>query len=169
MQLTRDITLLLKGGSINEIKSVVITGESSTHKSIVSKAILNFAKTFTTVAYLNLPALQEAVIGTGFDEQRRILNLAKEVGILVLDELGLEVVSDYFRDSWIYKIVSNRASLNLPTILITNFSLEQLEIVEAGAKPTAFTRLKARQLIKRIKTSYGIIVTDDSCLEKTED
>lgn len=166
LELTRDIINLLKEGRFSELKNFIIIGESASHKTIVTKALLNFAKSFTTVAYLNLPVLQEMVLGIDFFEQRRILNLIKEVGLLVLDDLGSETVSDYFRDSWIYKIISSRLTTKLPTLIVTNFSLEQLEVVEAGAKPTAFTRLKSKQLIKRIRNSYGIITTSQTSLEE---
>lgn len=168
LRLTRDVTDAIRNNSWDQIGSIYLFGETRSHKSLVIKALLNFARFYNTVAYLSIPLLQEVNFAASFEEQRRIINLAKEVAILAIDDLGDEMVTDYFRDSWLFKIISARSVNGLPTIIISNFNLEQLEVIESGPRPTPFTRIKAKQIIKQIKSAYAIIDVDKDSKPKSD-
>lgn len=166
LELVRDFTNTLRAGKKPSIYNVYIHGPTNTHKTVVTKALLNFAKTSHSVAFVNVVELQERIIGLDYSEIKSIVNAAKNVEILTLDDIGAENVGDFFRDSVLYKIIVSRNQQSLPTFYTSSFSLELLEKVQNGNKPSFYTNQKAKKLIDQIVKNCHII---DTSLNRVEE
>jgi len=81
------------------------------------------------VLFLNMPATVTRVKKT-FDspvnnEDKKIFDRMKDVELLIIDDLGVEKLSDWLSDQ-IYQIIDHRWQNNKPMILTSNQSLEDL-------------------------------------------
>ncbi|WP_102026816.1 primosomal protein DnaI [Salirhabdus sp. Marseille-P4669] len=76
----------------------------------------------------------------------------KKVPILILDDIGSEYQSAWFRDEVLGAILQYRMMERLPVFFTSNYSLKELEIVFASANHNGESeRLKARRIVERIK------------------
>ncbi len=71
--------------------------------------------------------------------------------ILVLDDIGAEMNSAWFRDEVLMVILQHRMSQELPTFFTSNFTIEQLEEHLANSTNGNQELLKAKRLIERIR------------------
>jgi primosomal protein DnaI len=75
----------------------------------------------------------------------------KKVPILILDDIGSEYLSAWFRDEVLGAILQYRMMERLPVFFTSNYSLKELEIVFASANHGESEKLKARRIVERIK------------------
>ena len=76
----------------------------------------------------------------------------KKVPVLILDDIGSEYQSAWFRDEVLGAILQFRMMERLPVFFTSNYDLKDLEIVLASANHNVESeRLKARRIIERIK------------------
>ena len=84
---------------------------------------------FVEVLFLKMPEAVARIKKTfGSDKQNPDKNMfekMREVEMLILDDLGIEKVSDWLADK-IYQVVEHRYSNNLPMIITSNQSLDDL-------------------------------------------
>ena len=111
-------------------KGLLLVGGEGTGKTHVAIAILReiLAKGFRGL-YWNVPELfleLRRTMGTSTDlDEAAILDEAVETDLLVLDDLGAEKVSEYVMDR-LYVLINGRYESDLPTIITTNRTLEEL-------------------------------------------
>ena len=75
----------------------------------------------------------------------------KNTPILVLDDIGAEMNSAWFRDEVLMVILQHRMLQELPTFLTSNFTIEQLEAHFAHSTKGDQELLKAKRLVERIR------------------
>ncbi|MBB6452070.1 primosomal protein DnaI [Salirhabdus euzebyi] len=75
----------------------------------------------------------------------------KKVPILILDDIGSEHQSAWFRDEVLGAILQYRMMERLPVFFTSNYNLKELEIVLASSNKGESETLKARRIVERIK------------------
>lgn len=138
-------------------KGLYIFGQYATGKSFLLSAIAKeLALREVAVLFAYMPDLVRNIkqgMNEGNLEQR--INELKQVDVLMLDDLGGENMSNWFRDEVLVPILQYRLSAHLPIFITSNFDMRQL--IEAFAITKDETsRVKAARLIQRIKdlTTY---------------
>lgn len=83
-----------------------------------------------TVLFISCPEflmdLREAMANANKSKSHQLLNLAKRVELLILDDIGAERASSWVQETF-FVLVNYRYEQLLPTILTTNCSLTELE------------------------------------------
>lgn len=111
-------------------KGLLLQGKEGTGKTHVAVSILKeiLRKGYRGL-YWNVPELfleLRRTMSPGADiTEGAILDEATEVDLLVLDDLGAEKASDYVMDR-LYVLVNGRYENDLPTLITTNRTLEEL-------------------------------------------
>ena len=75
----------------------------------------------------------------------------KNTSILVLDDIGAEMNSSWFRDEVLMVILQHRMLQELPTFFTSNFTIDELEAHFAHSNKGDQELLKAKRLIERIR------------------
>ena len=75
----------------------------------------------------------------------------KNTPILVLDDIGAEMNSSWFRDEVLMVILQHRMLQELPTFFTSNFTMDELEAHFAHSNKGDQELLKAKRLIERIR------------------
>lgn len=74
----------------------------------------------------------------------------KQISVLMIDDIGAESISAWFRDEILGSILQYRMMEGLPTFFSSNYSLDQLEKHLATTTRGDIERLKAGRIIERI-------------------
>lgn len=115
-------------------KGMIITGQVGSGKTYLACCIANaLIKQGDPVLFLVVPDLLDKIRAT-YDQTRgapeyseqQIMETAREVPLLILDDLGAHNYTDWSRNK-IYSILNYRLNYDLPTIVTTNISLEDME------------------------------------------
>lgn len=75
----------------------------------------------------------------------------KEAEVLMLDDIGAENLSAWFRDEVLGAILQYRMMENLPVFFTSNYTMEQLETVLAKTTRGEIEKVKAGRIMERIK------------------
>lgn len=136
----------------NYEKGLYIYGKYATGKSYLLSAIAHqLAERNITVLFVYTPDLVRSIkqgMNEGNLEQR--VNELKQAQVLMLDDLGGENMSTWFRDEILTPIIQYRLSAKLPVFISSNLELVQLLETLTVDKDDA-NRTKAARLIQRIK------------------
>lgn len=84
-----------------------------------------------------------------YDLEKRV-NMLKQMDVLMLDDIGGEFSSAWFRDEILMPVLQYRMSANLPTFFSSNYSLRELTEVLKDSNATEENRVKAARLVRRI-------------------
>lgn len=79
--------------------------------------------------------------------EKRILQVYKDVSLLIIDDLGKEQCTDW-SISTLYSIMNDRYENMLPTIITTNYNSEDLA---RALTPKGYDNYKAKAIISRLK------------------
>jgi primosomal protein DnaI len=133
-------------------KGLFIYGKNSTGKSYLLSAIAHaLAERNITVLFVYMPDLARSIrqgMNEGNLEQR--INSLKQADVLMMDDLGGENMSTWFRDEILVPILQYRLSAKLPVLMSSNYDFVQLIEFLAVTKDDT-NRMKAARLIQRIK------------------
>ena len=83
----------------------------------------------------------------GIVTEREILSIYKEVPLLIVDDLGKEQCTDW-SISTLYSIINERYEKMLPTIITTNYNIDDLI---RALTPKGYDNLKAKAIISRLR------------------
>ena len=111
---------------------LVLYGPKGTGKSHLAAAIANHLETQPEderplVLFLTAPDLLD-LLRSGYraGDYGELLGLCCEVDLLILDDLGVEQGTDWATEK-LFQIVNRRYQMELPTVVVTNHRLEELE------------------------------------------
>jgi primosomal protein DnaI len=133
-------------------KGLFIYGKYHTGKSYLLSAIAQkLAEKNITVLFVYMPDLVRSIkqgMNDGNLEQR--INQLKQADVLMLDDIGGENMSPWFRDEVLVPIMQYRLSAKLPVFMTSNF--EYVQLVDAfTVNKDEMNRVKAARLIQRLK------------------
>lgn len=134
-------------------KGIYLNGNFGCGKTYLLSAMLNeLAKRGHKVAIVYYPeflrTLKESFNST--DEFKSKFNYIKKVEILLLDDIGAEIVTEWSRDEVLGTILQYRMEENLPTLFTSNLSMKELEI-HLSTTNREIDNVKARRIMERIK------------------
>lgn len=87
------------------------------------------------------------------------INYFKNADVLMLDDIGAEMLSAWFRDEVLGSILQYRMMERLPVFFTSNYNLEQLEEQLATTTRGGVEKVKAGRIMERIKqVSYSVPV-----------
>ena len=142
-----------------------IYGPSSSGKSYPLIALCNeFVKDNKTCAFVDVKSFIEALKNTFGDnkENIRLMDVVKNVDILVLDNLGEEKQSEWVRDDVISSIIDFRNKNNSLTFITSCYTLAELEKMYNVAKTNVeMGKIKASKFIEKIRAVCPNIVNID--------
>ena len=82
------------------------------------------------------------------DEFKKKLEMYSTVPVLVIDDFGHEFKNDFIRDAIINEIITTRCNKKLFTIITSNFTLDEIEVLYSTSNAGA---IMAKQIVKTIK------------------
>ncbi|MFH0767935.1 MAG: ATP-binding protein [Bacillota bacterium] len=134
------------------VKGLYIYGKYSTGKSYLLSAIAQtLAEKNISVLFVYMPDLVRSIrqgMNEGNLEQR--INQLKQADVLMMDDMGGENMSSWFRDEILVPVMQYRLSAQLPVFMTSNF--EYVQLVEAlTVNKDEMNRVKAVRLIQRLK------------------
>ena len=144
-------------------RGLMFTGPVGSGKTFLASAIANaLVEKGHDVFFVVVPELLEAIRNSfGRSESEaggEVEERARTSGVLVLDDLGAHNYTDWTRNT-LYSLLNYRVNHELPTVITTNLSLEQLEYY-LGERTTSrilehcrVYRLRVGQDIRRVKAS----------------
>jgi DNA replication protein DnaC len=111
---------------------LVMYGPKGTGKSHLAAAIANHLETLPEderplVMFLTAPDLLD-LLRSGYraGDYDELLSLCREAEVLILDDLGAEQETDWAMEK-IFQIINHRYQMELPTVVVTNNRLEELD------------------------------------------
>ncbi len=143
-----------------------IYGDVGVGKTYLTTAITNeLAKKGKKIAYVHVPTLASTL--RGLISQRisldGILYKLKYVDVLVMDDIGAESVTDWFRDEILLSILNFRMEANKSCFYTSNLSIEELANHYMYNNKNEYNKLAATRLLERIKmTSVPIVLRGEN-------
>ena len=134
-------------------KGLYLNGNFGCGKTYLLSAMLNeLAKKGTKVAIVYYPEFLRSLKESFSldDEYRRKFNFIKKVPLLLLDDIGAEIVTEWNRDEVLGNILQYRMEENLQTFFTSNLTLEELE-QHLSTTNKEVDIVKSRRIIERIK------------------
>jgi DNA replication protein DnaC len=111
---------------------LVLYGPPGTGKSHLASAIVNYQESLPveerrTSIFMIVPALLD-MLRSGYENEdyTELFNLCQNVDILILDDLGTEKLNEWAYEK-LFQIINHRYWNRLPTVIITNCSLDDLD------------------------------------------
>lgn len=143
-------------------KGIYIYGNHGLGKTHFAQAIINAYIKTQTVAFVNTTELY-TFLKSNFGETENkvgsIVEKMKHVQLLILDDIGAEPISGWFRDGILMPILTSRMNEKLLTFFTSNYSLDQLLKIQSNNQNKKFNNNSidhnnlenAKRLIQRIK------------------
>lgn len=130
-----------------------ITGPKRIGKSFLANVILNELINAGSglVAYIDLPSRIQEFQELNFNNKELLNQRMQKLTtceVLVIDKFGDEYKSIFTRDTFVYPLLEKRVSNDLITIIVSEFSLEQIKLLYTLEKH----EIKSRQMINLLKT-----------------
>lgn len=79
------------------------------------------------------------------------INIFKQADVLMLDDIGAETLSAWFRDEVLGSILQYRMMEKLPVFFTSNYTMKQLENILATSTKGEVEKVKAGRIMERIK------------------
>ena len=134
-------------------KGLYLAGPFGVGKTYMMGALANeLSENGIETTLVNVPTYSAEIkqaIGTNTVEAKLVS--IKNTPILVLDDIGAEMNSAWFRDEVLMVILQHRMLQELPTFFTSNFTIDQLEAHFAHSNKGDQELLKAKRLVERIR------------------
>ena len=141
---------------------LLIYGPTGTGKSHLAAAAWNHLRnTGIPACMVRVPDLLDAFRPSGGEdwERRERMRVVQTVDCLVLDDLGTQKTTDWVTEI-IYRIVEHRSNEELPTIITTNTTLEDLEMLGASW-PAIVSRITGQaELVPMVGKDYRTVIAE---------
>lgn len=142
-----------KPNSTEYQKGLYLAGPFGVGKTYMMGALANeLSENGVETTLVNVPTYSAEIkqaIATNTVEEKLVS--IKNTPILVLDDIGAEMNSAWFRDEVLMVILQHRMLQELPTFFTSNFTIDQLEAHFAHSNKGDQELLKAKRLIERIR------------------
>lgn len=142
-----------KPNSTEYQKGLYLAGPFGVGKTYMMGALANeLSENGIETTLVNVPTYSAEIkqaIATNTVEAKLVS--IKNTPILVLDDIGAEMNSAWFRDEVLMVILQHRMLQELPTFFTSNFTIDQLEAHFAHSNKGDQELLKAKRLIERIR------------------
>src|SRR5690625_522349 len=92
--------------------------------------------------------IREAIRDNSVQEK---INIFKQADVLMLDDIGAETLSAWFRDEVLGSILQYRMMEKLPVFFTSNYTMSQLEEILATTTKGDVEKVKAGRIMERIK------------------
>ena len=142
-----------KPNSTEYQKGLYLAGPCGVGKTYMMGALANeLSENGIETTLVNVPTYSAEIkqaIATNTVEAKLVS--IKNTPILVLDDIGAEMNSAWFRDEVLMVILQHRMLQELPTFFTSNFTIDQLEAHFAHSNKGDQELLKAKRLIERIR------------------
>lgn len=79
------------------------------------------------------------------------VNMFKNADVLMIDDIGAETFSAWFRDEVLGSILQYRMMENMPVFFTSNYTMDQLESILATSSKGGVEEIKAGRIMERIK------------------
>lgn len=135
-------------------KGFYLYGEVGVGKTYLAACIANqFAMDGKSVAFIHMPSFLVKLKEAFYDdrEQERLKNIAKNVNLLVMDDIGAETVTSWYRDEVLLPILNERMDQKRCTVFTSNLSLKILEANFRYNQKGEVDEMKAVRIMERIK------------------
>jgi len=134
-------------------KGLFLSGPFGVGKTYILGAIANELQQqniASTLIYMPelVREMREAIQTNTVQEK---IDLFKQVDVLMLDDIGAETMSAWFRDEVLGSILQYRMMEKLPVFFTSNYTMEQLEKILATSTKGGFEEVKAGRIMERIK------------------
>lgn len=134
-------------------KGLYLAGPFGVGKTYMMGALANeLSENGIETTLVNVPTYSAEIkqaIATNTVEAKLVS--VKNTPILVLDDIGAEMNSSWFRDEVLMVILQHRMLQELPTFFTSNFTIDELEAHFAHSNKGDQELLKAKRLIERIR------------------
>ena len=137
----------------NNYKGLYLNGNFGCGKTYLVSAMLNeLAKRGKKVAIVYYPEFLRSLKESFGDNQEyeQKFNAIKKVDLLLLDDIGAEIVTEWNRDEVLGTILQYRMDEKLPTFFTSNLTIDELE-QHLSVTSREVDAVKARRIIERIK------------------
>lgn len=134
-------------------KGLYLNGNFGCGKTYLVSAMLNeLAKRGKKVAIVYYPEFLRSLKESFGDNQEyeQKFNTIKKVDLLLLDDIGAEIVTEWNRDEVLGTILQYRMDEKLPTFFTSNLTIDELE-QHLSVTSREVDAVKARRIIERIK------------------
>lgn len=125
---------------------IYVEGEDGTGKSYLVSVLANMgADNGKKVAYVDCAVRLGEISSMYFkqtDKFQSAMDSLTDCDLLVLDNFGGEYSNDMMRDSIVYPLLSSRRSLKKPTIIVSDFSIDQIAEIYRGKSPIKGKKLQ---------------------------
>ena len=142
-----------KPNSTEYQKGLYLAGPFGVGKTYMMGALANeLSENGVETTLVNVPTYSAEIkqaIATNTVEAKLVS--IKNTPILVLDDIGAEMNSAWFRDEVLMVILQHRMLQELPTFFTSNFTIDQLEAHFAYSNKGDQELLKAKRLVERIR------------------
>lgn len=134
-------------------QGLYLTGPFGVGKTFFIGAIANKLQEYnisSTLIYMPefVREMREAIKDDTVQEK---MNLFKRTEVLMLDDIGAETFSAWFRDEVLGAILQYRMMENLPVFFTSNYTMQQLEEILSTSTRGGVERVKAGRIMERIK------------------
>lgn len=148
---------------LNDLKrGLYLYGSLGTGKTYLAMAILNyFAKQNKKVAFVNCPNLAYQFYSSYTEDDNRATKLEqlRNAYCIVIDDIGAETYSSYFRDEILFPLLNDRMEKHKITLFTSNHDLNALNNHFRFNQKGDDEALKAKRLIERIeRLTDGLII-----------
>lgn len=137
-----------------EGKGLYIHGTFGVGKSYALGAIANeFAKLKIKSHIVYVPEfVRELKSSMGNNELEKNIDVLKKSQVLMLDDMGAEPITAWYRDEVLGAILQYRMTEKLPTFITSNFTYEELETHLSMTENGSVDLLKAKRILERVRT-----------------
>lgn len=134
-------------------KGIYFTGPFGVGKTFMLGALANKLKEYnrsTLIVYVPefVQEIRSSIQDRSVNEKIAIF---KEVDVLMLDDIGAEPVSAWFRDEILGSILQYRMMRKLPVFFTSNYTMDQLEQQFSQSNRGQIETLKAGRIMERIR------------------
>lgn len=143
-------------------KGLYLVGKPGVGKSFLAACAANkFAKSKKSVAFVNVPLLSQRIkTNLENNEYKNEVNKIVKVDFVVLDDIGAETVTSWFRDDILFNILNERMENNRLTWFTSNEDFKSLKNHYELNNKRVEEKIKGERIMARIKSLSNEINID---------